>query len=794
MTRIINFIERLYNSIRYNGFYLILSLLFPFIIWKLDAGKEIIISMTEKGFGLNIGLSVLAFSTLCLSIWCIPTLAIKVFQFILDWRAPAGAKDEKSINTKLTNCLFFQLVNVYNGKDVSEDECQSGDRAYRPQLPIRYFAIAPWTLFIITCVQVFVNTTIMMIGFLLVIVSVVLVDWKKEAIVRFFERLVTKNKDTYSKEIFIRRYWILVISYYIVIIVIILSLRSLANIVVMKLLLCVLNFLFLLFFYSFLLYMENSGLKKYINKYQQRSINLSFYISNINYSILLVYLAAAVITFYYLDQYQLIEYISPIIVIVTMCTALIVFFELFFTSQFLLVKIVRQSGCETQDCSLLSNNAVVKSGKVPALKAYRFVLIGLVIIIINLYFFSSSNSHRIRITQANKDEYIADSARMPLTAYFKQWFEGRKVAGDDSVVYLISGQGGGSRAAAWFYMNMTDLCNRNPDFFDKVFCLSTVSGSSTGANMFLATKYFELPVPCEKISTITSGLYGRNYMSSAFYGLMFGDFAESIVDMAKPFPRDRNYHLQKEELNAFNETFNRTDASMFFERDYQRSYLDTPHRHWPLFLLNTTIVNFGTRALFSPVHMDSISVARDLYGEFKNNACNAHNNLPLVACVNQSQAFPILSGYNYLECIGRLGDGGISENSGCATTLEIYQKLRHYCDTGGMKNVKIICLNITNGNLDSDFKVSYEKASIFNTVAAAVNSPFDGSETYAYRNLEKQVRYLQGFSNRNSIQQNRDTVVNISLDSSVTLTRTMSKQSVEFMFRRMKSKNFSLPK
>jgi hypothetical protein len=201
-------------------------------------------------------------------------------------------------------------------------------------------------------------------------------------------------------------------------------------------------------------------------------------------------------------------------------------------------------------------------------------------------------------------------------------------------------------------------------------------------------------------------------------------------------------------------------------------------------MINTTIVNFGTRGVFSPVKMDSFSIARDLYGEFKNDRCNGGDNLPTVACVNQSQAFPILSAYNYMSCIGRMGDGGISENSGCATTLELYQALRQYCDKDtAKKHIKIICLNITNGSLDSPFKASYKKASIFNTVAAAANSPFDGSETYAYKNLERQIKYIN----------KGDTVTNLSLDTSITLTRTLSKESVATMYGKMPRSKFKLP-
>lgn len=794
MTRIINFIERLYNSIRYNGFYLVLALLFPYIIWKFDAGKEIIVSMAEEGFGLNIGLSILTFSALCLSVWCIPTLAIYLFQFILDWRLPAEGKEKNADNNKLRNCLFNQLINVYNGRDVSAGYCNPEFKIYRPQLPVRYFAMAPWILFIISCLQVFLNSTVMAAGLAVIITAIVVIDWKKRRVRAFFEWLLKKNRVTYSKETFIRRYAFLVVVYFLVIFLIIMVLKGSSNILLMKWLLCILNLFFLVILYSFMVYMENSQLEKYVDKEGKHSTNLAFSISNINYLVLLICLLAAIVIYYYLNQYQLIQYISPVVIIVTMCTSLIVFFELCFTSQLLLIRIVVQPGCIHNDCSLLACYELTGKTKINALKAYRFALIGLTIVIVNLYFFSSTNSHRIRTIAATKSEYISAAARPVLTDYFQQWFDSRHIAGDDSVVYLISGQGGGSRAAAWFFMNMADLKNRYPDFFKKVFSISTVSGSSTGANMFLASQYFNKSPDSAGIKTITAKLYGRNYMSSSFYGIMLGDFVESMLDMGRPFPRDRNYHLQKEELRAFNETFNIKNGADFFEKDYLVPYLDTT-RHWPLFLINTTIVNFGTRAFFSPVQMDSISVARDLYGEFKQNACNAGDNLPLVTCVNQSQAFPVLSAYNYLDCIGRLGDGGISENSGCATTLEVYQKLRQYCDRGRMRQVKFICLNITNGSLESNFKVSYRKASIFNTATAAANSPFDGNETYAYRNLERQLQYLKNNNNHKNTEgsRNSDTVINCSLDKRITLTRTMSKLSVDTMFDRMAGRHFQLP-
>jgi hypothetical protein len=786
MKSILLFVERSFNTLRYNGFYIFLSLLFPYIIWKFDAGKEIIVSMTEQEFSLNIALSLVTFSASCLSIWCIPTLAIRFFQFV------TGDKD-KTKNAvhkeEIRNCLYQQLINVYNGKRLNTKGCKINDEFYKSQLPIRYFAVAPWGLFVLSCIQVFQSNAIMVGGLLLLIALIILIDRFKLKLVSFYEFLLGGSKKQYIVETFVVRYKLLGLLFLGFIVLLFFSLKG-AETHQLKWFLILLNFFFLLVFYSFLLYLENSKLEQYVsrdksNKAQSApasKLNLPYRISNINYRILLVYLIAAIVVFYFLNQTQLIEYLSPVVIIVTMATALIIFFEFFFTSQLLLIYIVKETVCEVPECSLSIYRDRPGELMPFLLKIYRFVLLVIILVVVNLYFFSSSNSHRIRKEVAKTGAFIPELLRPTLTGYFNDWYKNRNITGNDSVVYLISGQGGGSRAAAWFFMNMSELDSKDSNFFKKVFSISTVSGSSTGANMFLASRFKGFRLSGNNIKEKVTGLYGRNYMSSCFFGVMLGDFIESIFDAGDEFPRDRNYHLQKEELAAFEQTFD-TTANDFFENDFMWQYT-IPDQHWPLFFLNTTVVNFGTRAVFSPVKMNDFSIARDLYLEFKKSTCNDGDNIPLVTCVNQSQAFPILSAYNYMDCIGRLGDGGISENSGCATTLEIYKQLRRYCDSNNLSNVKFVCLNITNGSLTENFKVEYSKASIFNTLSAAINSPFDGSETYAYKNLTREINYMN----------KGDIVIDCSLDSSITLTRTMSKKAVEGMYNIMKVKKFALPK
>lgn len=590
---------------------------------------------------------------------------------------------------------------------------------------------------------------------------------------------------------FILNYSIYIILYLLAIIIITITINRFQNDSINKWLLCYLNFLLMLTSYSIITFLENVNLIKYDNSLDKNTEKLSFKISNLNYSLLVFGLFSSNIILFYLNQIHQINFLSPVIVIVTISTSLIVFFEIFFTAQYLLIKIVKEPRCNNCSLGYQSindlNNVTIKS--------LNFILNLFIIIIINLFFFGASNSHKIRTNTVQQKDYVSDSVRYSLTERFKIWMRNRKIQNDDSVVYLISGQGGGSRAAAWFFMTMNQLDNQDSNFSKKVFSISTVSGSTSGANMFLANKFFNIKISDAQIFDKTSKLYGRNYMSSEFYGLLSGDLIEGIVDFNKQFPRDRNYHLQQEEQLAYQQCMEQKLSSKYFESDFLTPYLDTINTV-PLFFINTTIVNYGTRGIFSPVRLDGVSVARDIYAEFKENKCNSGLNIPIITCVNQSQAFPILSAYNYLDCIGRLGDGGISENSGCATTAEIYQKLKQYCIESQRTQVKFVCINISNSSLTDYFPAPYKRASIFSTVEAAINSPFAGNETYAYKNLEKQIGYANNYmsSKCQSGVIVTDTVINCILGKDVTLTRTLAKKSIEEMYCWMRDNPKWLPK
>jgi len=149
----------------------------------------------------------------------------------------------------------------------------------------------------------------------------------------------------------------------------------------------------------------------------------------------------------------------------------------------------------------------------------------------------------------------------------------------------------------------------------------------------------------------------------------------------------------------------------------------------------------------------------------------------LITCVYQSQAFPVINAYNYLDGAGRLIDGGIYENSGTATTLEIYETLRRHVEAKQDTSyaVRFICINIVNTNMDAaKDAIRYRPASVLNTLTAAFQSPFGGHEQFSYRNILRRVLAP-------------DTAYSFPLNRPVPLTRMLQPAAIDTMYVALRS-------
>ena len=156
-------LEMLFNTIKYNGLYIFLSLLFPLMFYKLDAGREIVLFLLNDKQQYNISLIAFSFSLISLAIWCIPVLAIDYFKIVTD-----GKVDK--------NELFEKLDNNYNGT-IQESVTPSNNKTITPQIPVKYLSIFPWIIFVSTMAVVFYNNkALFFVGIICCVAPILLVN------------------------------------------------------------------------------------------------------------------------------------------------------------------------------------------------------------------------------------------------------------------------------------------------------------------------------------------------------------------------------------------------------------------------------------------------------------------------------------------------------------------------------------------------------------------------------------------------------------------------------------------
>lgn len=785
---ILDFIEKLYNSILYNGFYIFLSLLFPYVIYKLDAGHEIIENIVEnEKVGLNISAILFAFFLLAFSVWCVPTLAIRLWKFF------TGNKTDNYL-------LYKYLTVIYSGAGHTDENCTKDKITPHLQIPMKYFAVFPWMMFIFTCVWVLYKPWIYTAIAVLVLIGMfVAVDLFGKRIWELYNQWLFRKMQSQGKTMermgtkkFLSRY-----SLFLIIFVAFICIPWLLDVFCGSFFLKVengkqmligLNFLQLFAFYFFINFLEH--LPSRIDP-QQRYI-----ISRFNYIFVIAIVLIIIVVLFIWNWKSEISIFNPIFVVVSLLAVFIMFFDICFTAQVLLTHIatVIRPSCEKKDACCIQDSSHNR------LQFHRIFVNLCALLFIYLAFFHSTNEHRIREVESDATQSITDT-RESLDAYFANWLKVNHDVTDGSdkniTIYLVSGPGGGSRAAAWFYLTMKKLDNLYQDqFYKSVFSISTVSGSTSGANMYLAEKHLGITREYSSLQLATD-IYSKNYFSGTFFGLLLGDGAEGMAGIITRQTKGRNYYFQKEEMNGFIEAYGLTGtdaakARAYFENDMLDAYRD---KALPLFFINTTLIECGKRGIFSPVKIgngtEKFSIGVDLYDRYihfleytkPENRCRKDSlkilrGIPMVTCVNQSQAFPLINSYDYLDGAGRLCDGGLYDNSGCSTTLEIYQALRKYIKKHELKNIKIVCLNILNGDINDNFEFGCKAPSILNTLQGVASLPFSGNETYAFFNLERQIKNHIITAECNGVKIN-DAVINLQPTNKYNLTRMLSKDAIK---------------
>lgn len=349
-----------------------------------------------------------------------------------------------------------------------------------------------------------------------------------------------------------------------------------------------------------------------------------------------------------------------------------------------------------------------------------------------------------------------DINRMSINQYAAEWIEEKN---DNSTknIYLVAGQGGGSRAGLWTSAVLNELESEYPGFHDNCFAISTVSGSSVGAAVYYSA-YSEENYNSTEMNENLREFFQHDFISGSILRLIFFNPIESLGQIFCSIP-NRNKILIREEEYKFNKTFVATNA---YSKKFPLVYEENKNFDNPLLFLNTYNVTDKRKSVISSVKLKSGSSTEDLIDTL----LRRKQSITLSQAVNLSQMFPIMSAsstYNNKQYF----DGGTYDNSGMATIRDIYKVIAKARDQAG-SDKKIVVLYLKNSNEQPTEKLN--RSSIATLMTAASGSIF-------YANPDKHIEKLN-----NTIEKYRDQkVIPIVFKGKVTLNRWIGASDSEDM-------------
>ena len=699
---VLAFFRKLYYTFTKNWFYIVLAFLTPMLLFYVSQGTEIIAILFDGGNFWNIFLILFSFQLLFYAIWVIPPYSLSITRWLTNKFNKEDPFPEEGIYA-----LFSKLAIAYNSK-VDEKEV----------FPIRNFAGLPFLIFTLMLIESYIDTNTGIAGLIgFIILGLYLSKWTQNPIGELIKK-VLKNLTVEHFGYLFHVTFILCIS------------------------ICwMFEWYWVSFILIILLYLLNNAFYAFIESHSDIDIIKANYKANkIKYWIFTGLLVSFLLFFSWLTFSDHMHLFSSVIVMNVSFTVFIAAIDLWIKTPNDAFKMLEKQPeirkaiiniSKTQDEQLISKF----SAAYEFFQAVKFVAIfGMSFYI----FFDAFNKHRVRVeTSKPADNFYSSYNRDSLDAYFKRWAKG---IDSSKPVILIAGQGGGSRAGAWMVMNLDTLDKQDPSFLRNLFAISTVSGSSSGANMMLNKWSLEqdgIKVETKSNLELAQRLYTYNYLTAATWGMLWSDALRNLITAKDKPARDRNLYRQYDEGRAFSlcypETF-RDTAIKHFQLDLMANWdSNISKKRLPLLFLNTATTQAGKRAISAPVLIEPkiFGTAIDLYHKVKHQKTGADTlyHFPLVTAVNLSQAFPFVCAYNYVENVGNMIDGGLYENSGCNTLFEIYRYL-----VNSYPNLQYKILLIQNSDNDNDNTASNSSV-LWNTITSAAASPFSGHSHYWEQNI-----------------------------------------------------------
>ncbi|MBL7811357.1 MAG: hypothetical protein JNL57_03955 [Bacteroidetes bacterium] len=316
------------------------------------------------------------------------------------------------------------------------------------------------------------------------------------------------------------------------------------------------------------------------------------------------------------------------------------------------------------------------------------------------YSLIDNNTYRLR----EGSEKCKTTQVPEMETYMNQWLNARKNEIEKKKnydVYFINGHGGGIRASAYFYFTLRELDGEyqklhKESIIPHVFSMSTASGSSLGA--VCAVSDLQKTGKLRSTDEIYQ-LMRKDYLSPVLLGLVAGDF----ISMFNDNWNDRDI-LQEKNWEKY---------APGLTRNYFNIYSEDNKRQLPALLFNTSESQSGQSALIAPFRFKPA----DLEGRMNatEQAGTMHFNLSTAAIL--TARFPLISPAARTKTNAYFHDGGMTENSGIRSSMEVCHALQKIiedrlksnpADSSWLNHIRFRYISIANSMTAHDVK-AYEK-------------------------------------------------------------------------------------
>ncbi|MBN1378874.1 MAG: hypothetical protein JXA04_06530 [Gammaproteobacteria bacterium] len=374
------------------------------------------------------------------------------------------------------------------------------------------------------------------------------------------------------------------------------------------------------------------------------------------------------------------------------------------------------------------------------------------LLLIAMIFSRFNDNHAIR-------SHALEAKRIPPDTAFNQWQQHNP--DQEKQLVLVATAGGGIRAAYWTATILGAVQDEYPDFRNKLFAISGVSGGTVGAAVF-TTLLAQDPTLCaeskncyaEKGQTVLS----KDFLGPTVASMLYPDFIQRLLPLAG-LP-DRARALETSWETSWNDTLPQNENA--FGAAFTQQWSNQNKNWLPLLLSNSTHEETGARIITSAMRID-----REIFPDTNDFFDIVPCDIPVSTAAHNSARF------TYISPAGRISsdrcqfeaklpslnnthlvDGGYFENYGAASAHDL---LRWLSKKAAQEHIQLkpIVIQISNDTqipekiLSSDYQPTAVVARAVNETLAPIKTMFRTRGARGVMELINLYRWTEDYPENN---------------------------------------------